>query len=84
MIDIEIRTSEDVRDSKRSWTDFMYCGKFTLRPARNLVKEFHVVVTAIHLWPCLHCNLAEYNHAINKSEVYLASKFLAVSLLASH
>ena len=25
---------------KRSKSDFMYCRKFTLRPARNLVKEF--------------------------------------------
>ena len=25
---------------KRSKTDFMYCRKFTLRPPRNLVKEF--------------------------------------------
>ena len=28
---------------KRSKTDFMYCRKFTLRPARNLVKEFRVM-----------------------------------------
>ena len=39
----EIRTSEDVRASKRSKSDFMYCRKFTLRPARNLKKEFCVV-----------------------------------------
>ena len=29
---------------KRSKSDFMYCCKFTLRPARSLVKEFRVVI----------------------------------------
>ena len=44
-LDDRLMTSKSERQrtsgpQKRSKSDFMYCRKFTLRPARNLKKEF--------------------------------------------